>query len=425
MTDSTTLADLLALNLHKFEEEVKNIVDKSVKEMAMEKALNDMENNWKILEFNLEIHERTKLKVIRVSEEIMEILEENQTQLQNMLSSKYISHFLNEVTKWQLTLTNADQVISSWLEVQRKWMYLESIFIGSEDIRNQLPLEAKRFEEVDKNFKMLLSEIVVNLNVIKATDKTGLYGKLEALQAQLMLCEKALNDYLETKRLAFPRFYFVSSADLLDILSNGNSPELVGRHLTKLYDSLARLIFVSGSKNAEKMKSKENDEIVPFKQLCDCSGKVEVWLNRVTAAMRTTLQDLFKKAVIAYESKPREIWIFDWPAQPALCTTQIWWTTETNVAFTKLEEGYENSLRDYQKKQILQLSSLIELLLADLTVGDRQKIMTICTIDVHSRDVVAKLVLQKVENSQAFQWQSQLRHRYVMSFFSIDGWICS
>lgn len=425
MTDSTTLADLLALNLHKFEEEVKNIVDKSVKEMAMEKALNDMENNWKILEFNLEIHERTKLKVIRVSEEIMEILEENQTQLQNMLSSKYISHFLNEVTKWQLTLTNADQVISSWLEVQRKWMYLESIFIGSEDIRNQLPLEAKRFEEVDKNFKMLLSEIVVNLNVIKATDKTGLYGKLEALQAQLMLCEKALNDYLETKRLAFPRFYFVSSADLLDILSNGNSPELVGRHLTKLYDSLARLIFVSGSKNAEKMKSKENDEIVPFKQLCDCSGKVEVWLNRVTAAMRTTLQDLFKKAVIAYESKPREIWIFDWPAQPALCTTQIWWTTETNVAFTKLEEGYENSLRDYQKKQISQLSSLIELLLADLTVGDRQKIMTICTIDVHSRDVVAKLVLQKVENSQAFQWQSQLRHRYVMSFFSIDWWICS
>lgn len=412
MTDSTTLADLLALNLHKFEEEVKNIVDKSVKEMAMEKALNDMENNWKILEFNLETHERTKLKVIRVSEEIMEILEENQTQLQNMFSSKYIAHFLEDVTKWQHLLTNADQVISSWLEVQRKWMYLESIFIGSEDIRNQLPLEAKRFEEVDKNFKMLLGEIVVNLNVIRATDKTGLFTKLESLLAQLMLCEKALNDYLETKRLTFPRFYFVSSADLLDILSNGNSPELVCRHLTKLYDSLAQLIFVKGSKNAEKMKSKENDEIVAFKQLCDCSGKVEVWLNRVTEAMRTTLHDLFKKAVMAYESKAREVWIFDWPAQPALCTTQIWWTSETNLAFTKLEEGYENSLRDYQKKQISQLSSLIELLLADLTVGDRQKIMTICTIDVHSRDVVAKLVLQKVENAQAFQWQSQLRHRW-------------
>lgn len=37
--DDTTLADLLALNLHKFEEEVKTIVDKSVKEAAMEKTL--------------------------------------------------------------------------------------------------------------------------------------------------------------------------------------------------------------------------------------------------------------------------------------------------------------------------------------------------------------------------------------------------
>ena len=29
--------------------------------------------------------------------------------------------------------------------------------------------------------------------------------------------------------------------------------------------------------------------------------------------------------------------------------------------------------------------------------GDRQKIMTICTIDVHSRDVVSKLILSKVK----------------------------
>jgi len=52
------------------------------------------------------------------------------------------------------------------------------------------------------------------------------------------------------------------------------------------------------------------------------------------------------------------------------------------------------------------------LLIGKLSPGDRQKIMTICTIEVHNRDVVGKLISQKVENSQAFTWLSQLRHRW-------------
>lgn len=75
----------------------------------------------------------------------------------------------------------------------------------------------------------MLREISKTPNVVIATNKPGLYEKLEFIQNQLIICEKALAEYLETKRLAYPRFYFVSSADLLDILSNGNQPELVCR----------------------------------------------------------------------------------------------------------------------------------------------------------------------------------------------------
>lgn len=52
--------------------------------------------------------------------------------------------------------------------------------------------------------------------------------------SRLSLCEKALAEYLDRKRLAFPRFYFISSADLLDILSNGTNPQLVSIALCHL-----------------------------------------------------------------------------------------------------------------------------------------------------------------------------------------------
>lgn len=85
----------------------------------------------------------------------------------------------------------------------------------------------------------------------------------------------------------------------------------------------------------------------------------------------------------AYETKAREQWLFDYPAQVSLCGTQIWWTTEVNIAFSRLEEGYDNALKDYYKKQISQLSTLITLLIGELTKGDRQKIMTICTVGTY------------------------------------------
>ncbi|KAL6090808.1 hypothetical protein STEG23_013234, partial [Scotinomys teguina] len=190
----------------------------------------------------------------------------------------------------------------------------------------------------------------------------------------------------------------------------------VQRHLSKLFDNMAKMQFeLDASKNPTKtslgMYSKE-EEYVAFSEPCDCSGQVEVWLNHVLHHMKATVRHEMTEGVTAYEEKPREQWLFDYPAQVALTCTQIWWTTEVGIAFARLEEGYENAMKDYYKKQVVQLKTLITMLIGQLSKGDRQKIMTICTIDVHARDVVAKMIAQKVDNVQAFLWLSQLRHRW-------------
>ena len=209
-----------------------------------------------------------------------------------------------------------DQVIVSWFDVQRTWSHLESIFIGSEDIRKQLPVDSQRFDDIDTEFKKLMITMAKTPNVVVATNVDGLAEQLEGIQSQLSLCEKALAEYLETKRLAFPRFYFASSNDLLDILSNGNQPIKVSKHLTKLFDSMAKLHLKEKetkkdkwkpqekmdalmpqsitdperlSNNAYAMSSKDG-EYVLFNKDCVCEGQVEVWLNKLMATMRASIR---------------------------------------------------------------------------------------------------------------------------------------
>lgn len=73
-----------------------------------------------------------------------------------MLQTKQVEFFQTEVLVLQGRLTKADTVLLVWLEVQRTWAYLESIFMGSDDIRHQLPEETQRFHTIDTDFKVNL-----------------------------------------------------------------------------------------------------------------------------------------------------------------------------------------------------------------------------------------------------------------------------
>lgn len=90
MDHNTTLAELLALNLHECEDEVKNIVDKAVKEMSMEKTLRDLNVTWSAMDFEQEIHARTGCTMLKASEELIETLEDNQVLESHLSDAIYL-----------------------------------------------------------------------------------------------------------------------------------------------------------------------------------------------------------------------------------------------------------------------------------------------------------------------------------------------
>jgi dynein heavy chain len=419
MDDSFTFGSMLALELHKYEDDVLEIVDRATKELGIEKQLAKLTETWKVQDLSFPPDsENPDLCSLVVDETVMEALEDNSLLLQNLQSSKYVqgnADFLAKVQDWQKKLGMVDVVLSTWKEVQGKWGNLQSIFIGSADIRVQLPEDSKRFDGIDAQWKDLMKEAANETNAVLACNMEGRLESIEGMLAGLEKCEKALADYLETKRLAYPRFYFVAGADLLDILSKGSNPQLILKHLPKCFDNIKTLEFNkddSGvpTKVAIGMYSEEM-EYVPWPSTFTCEGAVETWLFNLTNHTHAALTVRCNECVSAFDEKPREQFIFDWCAQLVSVICRIVYTEDVNWSFDQLEEGNENAMRDYNKKQIDVLNKYAELILTDLTKNDRKKIIMLMTLDVHARDITQKLIDEKLETKDVFAWMSQLKFR--------------
>jgi len=130
----------------------------------------------------------------------------------------------------------------------------------------------------------------------------GLLSTLEEMGKDLELCEKDLAEFLESKRRIFPRFYFVSTNMLLDILSNGNRPWVVAQHINAMFQGIKEL-KMSGSPQTtvDALVANEGEE-VPLKKKgsLKLNGKVEVYLGDLIERIRAELLAQITEAISDY-----------------------------------------------------------------------------------------------------------------------------
>ena len=219
--------------------------------------------------------------------------------------------------------------------------------------------------------------------------------------------EKLLEDYLETKRKDFPRFYFLSNDELLEILANQQRLEVVQQSLRKCFDNLYRL-DIQENLDITAMFSSEGER-VPFPRMTKAKDNVEIWLDALQSNMRDTLAKAMKSGLQDYDMSDRKDWVLKHYGQVVATVAQITWSSTTEATILEMTNT-TNSLLEWYEENVAQIQQLTELVRGKLNPIQRRIIVALVTTDVHARDILESLVLDNVSHLNDFNWQKQLRY---------------
>ena len=237
-----TLGQVWDIDLLRHEGTIKDIILVAQGEMALEEFLKQVKETWNTYELDL-INYQNKCRIIRGWDDLFNKLKENINQVAAMKLSPYYKVFEEEAMTWEDKLNRINALFDVWIDVQRRWVYLEGIFSGSADIKTLLPVETSRFMSISSEFLTLMKKVSKSPMVIDVLNIQGVQRSLERLADLLGKIQKALGEYLERERSSFPRFYFVGDEDLLEIIGNSKNISRLQKHFKKMFAGITSILL--------------------------------------------------------------------------------------------------------------------------------------------------------------------------------------
>jgi dynein heavy chain 1 len=398
-------------------------------EMALEVFLSQIRDRWMKQELDLVLFQN-RVRLIRGWDDLFATLDDHIGGLTLMKSSPYyraVREFQEEGKLWEERLTKLRAAFDSWIDVQRRWVYLEGILFGSSDIKAQLPAEWSRFKSVDSEFIALMRRIANRPYAMEVLNIENLQRTLERLGNLMGVIQRALGEYLEKQRRDFSRFYFLGDDDLLEIMGNAGEPGQVLGHVAKMFAGIASARHDTSNMpddmitRLDAMVSKDG-EVVPFTEpIAIMHGmSVKGWLKELEEKMKNTLAVLLEQAVgedassdldRGEEGKQKFVeWATKFPAQVMILATQINWSMGVDEALH--QDDSAAALKERLSGLEWKLEVMAETVLLELPPQSRKKFEQMITELVHQRDVIRDLMEQKVASATDFRWLYHLRYNY-------------
>jgi dynein heavy chain 1 len=185
-----TLGQLWDSDLVKHEAVFKEIILTAQGELALEMFIKQIREYWQGFLLDL-VNYQNKCRLIRGWDDLFTKMAEHSSSISSMKLSPYFKVFEEEAVSWDDKLNRLRVLFDVWIDVQRRWVYLEGIFSGSSDIANLLPSESSRFRSINTEF----------LNVMKKVSKSPLIMDVLGIEGIQKTLERYARSIVASTRL--------------------------------------------------------------------------------------------------------------------------------------------------------------------------------------------------------------------------------
>jgi energy-coupling factor transporter ATP-binding protein EcfA2 len=302
-----TLGNFLELKLEKYPT-VLTILGDAQAEYTIETSLDRMNNEMNQLSFEISPYKTSQTYIIPSMDNVVSLIDQHRAATNSFFSSPHISQFEERCRSWLELLDNISGILSVWTECQNLWMFYSPIF-QSLDISQRRPQESRKFLAVDTAWKKVMSGARNNSHVLaicgaQGTSKVG--ATLTECISMMQSIKGGLSKYLDGKRSGFPRLFFVSDDELLDLISSSKALGNFERipHIQNIFHYI-HFVEVLPKTGIISVKCPEGEQLLLDKEVVIEGIELEIWLQQFLDGIKNSLkkQTITAMNLINYELK--------------------------------------------------------------------------------------------------------------------------
>ncbi|KAI6215163.1 Dynein heavy chain at 62B [Aphelenchoides besseyi] len=401
--DELLVKDLLKMELVDEAEKCEEVSNLANKEMILEEALDAMKQQWNEVTVEYVRNPTTGIPEMDVKNEIVVFIEEQIIKTQMNISSPFATAMLPVLKDWLQRLQRLQSTVDTYRKCISKWTYLEPLF-GAEDIAYQMPEEWRIFQEVSTKWRSL-NEKMCKISKFFDLSEVNYTKEFTDILETFQRIQRGFDSYLQKRKLNYPRLYFLSNNELLEMLSRSRNPEHIQPYLFKMFSSIYSMecknrseITAVFSENGEKFKLSKAININHFKR------HVDKWLAELERQIKQTVKAKLKNMMRLCGTELPSIYdlVGEHGAQTVLLHCRLVYTQKiedaiVNSKLTDVDNEFEAYINKLQKHQP--------------DTNEEQLIIENLLIEISDqRQILNRLISVNCKSVHSYEWTSQLRY---------------